>query len=72
MKVFKLNSTGTAGVVIPKELKALGYVVGVEIEWEVKDGIPMLKKAISSPPVEKVALATSQPTEAAEKPVSGV
>ena len=38
VKIFKLNRTGTLGVVINKQMKAAGYVQGVEIAWEATTG----------------------------------
>ena len=34
VKIYKLNSLGSLGVGINKEMKAAGYVAGKEIYWE--------------------------------------
>lgn len=69
MKVFSTNKSGALAATIPPEMKAEGYLKNVPIEWVKENGNWMLKKAVSSPPVEKVASATSQPTEAQQKPI---
>jgi hypothetical protein len=69
VKVFSTNKSGALAATIPPEMKADGYLKNTPVEWVKQEGGWMLKKATSSPPVEKVASATIQPTEAAEKPI---
>lgn len=65
-KVFKLNKSGTVGVTMSKEMMLSGYIANTPIEWVKQEGGWLLK---TSPPVEKVASATSQPPETQQKPI---
>ena len=61
VKIFKLNKTGTTGVVINKQMKAAGYEQGKEVAWEAMTGGFMLK-LVSKPPQPQTE-PVAQPTE---------
>ena len=69
MKVFKLNNKGASGVGVTKELKAAGYLVGMEVAW-IKapiEGEFILRK-IKAPVVASVPLSPKvEPTVVEEK-----
>ena len=49
VKIFKLNKTGTLGVVVNKQMKAAGYVQGMVTTWEAVTGGFLLRLNPSSP-----------------------
>ena len=57
VKIFKLNKTGTTGVVINKQMKAAGYEQGKEVVWEAMTGGFLLK--IVKPTTEYIKEASS-------------
>ena len=61
VKIFKLNATGTLGVVINKQMKAAGYEQGKEVAWEAMTGGFMLKIVSKAVPPQTEPVA--QPTE---------
>lgn len=63
VKIFKLNKTGTTGVVINKQMKAAGYEQGKEVAWEAMTGGFMLKLVSKPPtPTENVPAVPAQET----------
>jgi hypothetical protein len=60
-KIFKLNATGTLGVVINKQMKAAGYELGKDTVWEAATGGFILR--VVQKPIASAAASEAPPAQ---------